>query len=60
MQELSKEYGTTKAFKDEELFDKITALTYPAVGEFLKTTLPVKLQFHTNNILLKWEFLKLQ
>ena len=36
MQELSKEYGTTKAFKDEELFDKITALTYPAVGEFLK------------------------
>jgi len=36
MQELSKEYGTSKAFKDEELFDKITALTYPAVGEFLK------------------------
>jgi predicted metalloprotease with PDZ domain len=35
MQELSKEYGTTKAFKDEELFGKITALTYPAVGEFL-------------------------
>ena len=36
MQELSKEYGTSKAFKDEELFDKITALTYPTVGEFLK------------------------
>ena len=36
MQELSKEYGTSKAFKDEELFDKITALTYLAVGEFLK------------------------
>jgi len=36
MQELSKEYGTNKAFKDEELFGKITALTYPAVGEFLK------------------------
>ena len=35
MQDLSKEYGTTKAFKDEELFDKITALTYPAIGEFL-------------------------
>jgi predicted metalloprotease with PDZ domain len=35
MQELSKEYGTTKAFKDEELFGKITALTYPEVGEFL-------------------------
>lgn len=37
MQELSKQYGANKAFKDEELFDKITALTYPAVGEFLKT-----------------------
>lgn len=36
MQELAKEYGTKKAFKDEELFGKITALTYPAVGEFLK------------------------
>ena len=35
MQDLSKEYGTKKAFKDEELFAKITALTYPAVGEFL-------------------------
>ena len=35
MQDLSKEYGTKKAFKDEELFGKITQLTYPAVGEFL-------------------------
>ena len=35
MQELAKEYGTKKAFKDEELFAKITDLTYPAVGEFL-------------------------
>ena len=35
MQELAKEYGTKKAFKDEELFAKITELTYPAVGEFL-------------------------
>ncbi len=35
MQDLSKEYGTSKAFKDEELFAKITQLTYPAVGEFL-------------------------
>ncbi|MFD2890963.1 peptidase M61 [Flavobacterium chuncheonense] len=35
MQELANEYGTKKAFKDEELFGKITALTYPEVGEFL-------------------------
>lgn len=35
MQDLSHEYGSKKPFKDEELFGKITALTYPAVGEFL-------------------------
>jgi predicted metalloprotease with PDZ domain len=37
MQKLSLEYGVSKAFNDEELFAKITALTYPEVGEFLKT-----------------------
>ncbi len=37
MQKLSKEYGVNKAFNDNELFDKITQLTYPEVGEFLKT-----------------------
>ncbi|MDI1256424.1 MAG: peptidase M61 [Flavobacterium sp.] len=35
MQKLSAEYGTKKAFDDSELFAKITALTYPEVGEFL-------------------------
>lgn len=35
MQDLSNEYGTKKAFKDDELFDKITELTYPEVGAFL-------------------------
>ena len=35
MQDLSNEYGTKKAFKDEELFGKITELTYPEVGAFL-------------------------
>jgi len=35
MQELSNEYGTKKAFKDDELFGKITQLTSPEVGEFL-------------------------
>jgi predicted metalloprotease with PDZ domain len=37
MQKLSKEYGALKAFNDHELFAKITQLTYPEVGEFLKT-----------------------
>jgi len=35
MQDLSNEYGTKKAFKDDELFAKITELTYPSVGMFL-------------------------
>ncbi len=35
MQKLSKEYGVNKAFNDEELFAKITELTYPEVKEFL-------------------------
>ena len=37
MQKLSNEYGVSKAFNDEELFGKITELTYPEVGDFLKT-----------------------
>jgi predicted metalloprotease with PDZ domain len=34
--DLSKKYGKQQAFKDDELFDQITALTYPEIGEFLK------------------------
>jgi predicted metalloprotease with PDZ domain len=37
MQQLSNEYGVTKPFNDNELFAKITTLTYPEVGEFLTT-----------------------
>jgi predicted metalloprotease with PDZ domain len=37
MADLSKTYGKTKSFKDEELFATITKLTYPEIGEFLKT-----------------------
>jgi predicted metalloprotease with PDZ domain len=37
MQKLSNEYGATKPFNDEELFAKITSLTYPEVGTFLTT-----------------------
>lgn len=35
MKQLSKEYGTQKAFNDSELFSKITEITYPEVGIFL-------------------------
>ncbi len=37
MQKLSNEYGNEKPFKDNELFAKIESLTYPEVGQFLKT-----------------------
>jgi predicted metalloprotease with PDZ domain len=37
MRELSKEYGNSKPFNDSELFAKVTALSDPAVGDFLKT-----------------------
>jgi len=37
MQDLSKEYGSNKPFNDEDLFATITRLSYPSVGEFLKT-----------------------
>ncbi|MER2997833.1 peptidase M61 [Pontibacter populi] len=37
MQDLGKTYGKNKSFKDEELFDKITELTYPEIREFFTT-----------------------
>lgn len=37
MHKLSEEYGVDKPFNDNELFDKITQLTYTEVGDFLKT-----------------------
>ena len=37
MQNLSNEYGVKKPFNDNELFSKITQLTYPEVGQFLTT-----------------------
>ena len=37
MQKLSNEYGPSKPFNDNQLFAKITALTYPEVGTFLTT-----------------------
>lgn len=37
MQKLSSEYGVSKPFNDEELFDKIVSLTYPEVRTFFDT-----------------------
>lgn len=36
MQALAKEFGKDNPFKDDELFDKIVALTYPEIGEFIR------------------------
>lgn len=36
MKDLAKTYGKDRSFKDEELFDKIVALTYPEIREFFK------------------------
>jgi predicted metalloprotease with PDZ domain len=37
MKELSKKYGVDKPFEDDKLIDEITVMTYPSVGQFLKT-----------------------
>ena len=34
MADLSKSYGKDRAFKDDELFDKITSLTFPEIRDF--------------------------
>tara|TARA_Y100000589_G_scaffold317298_1_gene343086 strand:+ start:18139 stop:19968 length:1830 start_codon:yes stop_codon:yes gene_type:complete len=37
MRKLGEKYGKDKSFKDDELIDDITEMTYPEIGEFLKT-----------------------
>lgn len=37
MKELSAKYGREKPFVDDDIIAEITAMTYPSVGEFLKT-----------------------
>ncbi|SMD36666.1 Predicted metalloprotease, contains C-terminal PDZ domain [Reichenbachiella faecimaris] len=37
MHDLAKKYGKTLSFKDSELFDTITKMTYPEVREFFST-----------------------
>jgi hypothetical protein len=34
MLDLSKKFGKNKAFKDDELFNEITNMTYPEIGDF--------------------------
>ncbi|WP_428231588.1 peptidase M61 [Flavobacterium sp.] len=50
MHKLSDEYGVEKPFNDDELFAKITQLTYPEVGEFLtkyvQGTTPIPYDFY--------------
>lgn len=36
MQKLMKKFGSEKAFKDEELFDEIAAITFPEIRQFFK------------------------
>ncbi len=37
MKELSNKYGKNKPFEDDALFEEITAMTYPSIGEFFNT-----------------------
>ncbi len=37
MKELSLKYGKNKPFEDDKIIDEIIAMTYPSIGEFLKT-----------------------
>ncbi len=50
MHKLAAEYGIEKPFNDNELFAKITSLTYPEVGEFLNKyvagTTPIPYDFY--------------
>ncbi|WP_299241204.1 peptidase M61 [uncultured Aquimarina sp.] len=37
MKELSLKYGKNKPFEDDKIIEEITTMTYPSIGEFLKT-----------------------
>lgn len=37
MQKLTNEFGPSRPFEDSALFDRVVALTYPEVGDFLRT-----------------------
>ncbi len=54
MKDLSKEYGKDVSFKDNELFDKIVALTYPQIGTFIKNYIagnqPLPIAYYLNKV----------
>jgi len=37
MKELSNKYGKDRPFEDDKLFEEITQMTYPSIGEFFET-----------------------
>ncbi len=37
MRDLAKKYGPEKSFEDDKLFEEIEQLTYPQIGDFLRT-----------------------
>ncbi|WP_438712129.1 peptidase M61 [Aquimarina muelleri] len=46
MKELSLKYGKNKPFEDDKIIEEITAMTYPSIGEFLKTHVIGKTPIH--------------
>lgn len=53
MKELSAKYGKEKPFVDDNLIAEITAMTYPSVGEFLKTHVEGDVPINYNNFFAK-------
>ncbi|WP_178985108.1 M61 family metallopeptidase [Winogradskyella helgolandensis] len=51
MKELSAKYGKEKPFVDDNLIAEITAMTYPSVGEFLRTHVQGDLPINYNDYL---------
>lgn len=54
MKALAERYGANKPFKDEELFGAIEELTYPEVGDFIKTYIqgetPIPYETYLNKV----------
>ncbi len=64
MKELSLKYGKNKPFEDDKLIEEITAMTYPSVGEFLKTHVegktPINYEEFFNKVGLAMKFEKIE
>jgi len=59
MKELSNKYGKDKPFEDDNIIEEITNMTYPSVGNFLKTHVegktPINYQEFFNKVGLRIE-----